>query len=181
MKYFGTWVDFCLYIVSCKEKYNAEVIFSLFPFPKVSNQMFNRGKPKKILYSCVCLSWWFWMGFWQKRVSGLNGNKFPQLLICPLIICECIFLGYAHTNAYQLLYVTTFFYIFFTSYEHMFTFLNIDFKPRLLSSDKQISSFFCTKYLSVKLMFITKNQKEFSSKNDIYTFDCLEKIIDRMK
>ena len=47
VQYFGTWVNFCLFIISCKEDYKAKVMFSLFPSPSGRNQMFNNGKHQK--------------------------------------------------------------------------------------------------------------------------------------
>jgi len=44
VQYFGTLVNSCLYIASCKEEYNVKVMLSLFPSTSGRNQMFIRGK-----------------------------------------------------------------------------------------------------------------------------------------
>jgi hypothetical protein len=49
VQYFGTWVNICVYIVSCKEDCNVNVMFGLFPSPSGGNQMFNFGKHHKRL------------------------------------------------------------------------------------------------------------------------------------
>ena len=78
----------------------------------------------------------FLIGIWQKKY-WINGNKFPVSLICPQFICECSFdfLVLCPQKNYYLLYVVTFFYIFFTRHEYTLWFININFMSRLLSSN----------------------------------------------
>ena len=68
MHYFGTRVKFCLYIASCKEDYNAQVIFSLFPSLSRRNQTFN--------YSPAYVSRGTF-GWLSGNYTELNGNRFP--------------------------------------------------------------------------------------------------------
>ena len=77
MQYFGTWVNFCLFIISCKEDYNAKVMFSLFPSPSGRNQIFNNGKHQKN-YSRVCYSWYFAWGSGSKEIPDLMQKVSPK-------------------------------------------------------------------------------------------------------
>jgi hypothetical protein len=54
VQYFGTWVNVCLYIVSCKVDYDVKVMFSLFPSHSGRNQMLNlEKKNRKIIIVCM--------------------------------------------------------------------------------------------------------------------------------